>query len=38
MSTIAAVGAFLNREAQAATEFPVLAAEPAPTNGEVVKT
>lgn len=23
---------------QAATEFPVLAAEPAPTNGEVVKT
>ena len=32
MSTIGELGAFLNRETQAAGEFPVTPAEPAPTN------
>ena len=38
MSTIGELGAFLNRESQAAGEFPSPSLQPAPGNGEVVKT
>ena len=37
MSTIGELGAFLNRETQAAGNLPVSPAKPAPTNGQVVK-
>jgi regulator of protease activity HflC (stomatin/prohibitin superfamily) len=37
MSTIGELGAFLNRESQAAGEFPVPSVQPVPGNGEVVK-
>ena len=38
MSTIAELGAFLNRENQAAGELPIPPVQPAATNGELVKT
>lgn len=38
MSTIGELGAFLRREAQAAGDLPTPTIQPAPTNGEVVKT
>jgi regulator of protease activity HflC (stomatin/prohibitin superfamily) len=37
MSTIGELGAFLNRESQAAGEFPAPSVQPVPGNGEVVK-
>ena len=38
MSTIGELGAFLNRETQAAGDLPTPPIQPAPTNGELVKT
>jgi hypothetical protein len=38
MSTIAELGAFLNRENQAAGDLPVPPVQTAPTNGELAKT